>query len=373
MQPGGLGIRLTDEQRMDWMQLAFTDGVGPRTFRDLINFHGTASRGLDALPGIVGRASGRSVSIFPRAQVEREIEVAARLNVQWTGRGEPDYPDALRHAEAPPPLVALRGQLGILHKPMVGLVGSRNASIQGLKMARLLARELGEAGFTTVSGLARGIDAAAHDASLLTGTVAVLAGGHDRIYPPEHEDLLGRILDHGVAISEMRMGHDPRARDFPRRNRIIAGLSKGVVIVEAAERSGSLITARMALEENRDVFAVPGSPLDPRAAGTNRLLKQGAMLVTETRDVIEGLAGAVSRAPEPFAEVGDGEDLATPPPEPVTSDRTAILSLLGPVGADLDDVIAHSGRPARLVRFVIMELELSGLVRRQAGGQIVRL
>jgi DNA processing protein len=218
-------IRLTDRQRLDWLRLSRSENVGPRTFRELINIYGSAGAALDALPELSRRGGGRSIRIASLAEAEREMARAAAFGVSFVAIGERDYPDRLRRIASAPPLVALRGDPACLARPMIGLVGSRNASIAGIKMAALLARGLGEAGFTTVSGLARGIDAAAHEASLATGTVAVLAGGQDHVYPAEHEPLLARILAGGRAISEMPMGHEPRARDFPRRNRLIAGLS----------------------------------------------------------------------------------------------------------------------------------------------------
>jgi DNA processing protein len=251
---------------------------------------------------------------------------------------------------------------------MVGMVGSRNASAAGIKFAERLARELGEAGFVIVSGLARGVDAAAHRASLATGSTAALAGGHDRIYPEEHAGLLEAMLAEGAAISEMPFGWEPRARDFPRRNRLISGLSVGVVIVEAAKRSGSLITARFALEQGREVFAVPGSPLDPRAEGTNGLLKQGATLVTEAADVVVVLEPILGRVPDrPVEEPVGAEDM---PGEPDADARTRIVALLGPTPIGIDDLVRMSGAPPAIVRTVLLELELAGRLERQGGGLV---
>ncbi len=250
---------------------------------------------------------------------------------------------------------------------MIGIVGSRNASGAGLKFASLLARELGDAGFAIASGLARGIDQAAHRASLTTGTVAMLAGGHDRIYPPEHEDLLASLLEFGGAISEMPLGHVPRARDFPRRNRLISGASLGVVVVEAAHRSGSLITARVAAEQGREVFAVPGSPLDPRAAGTNDLIKQGATLITEAADVISAVRPIMNRPVElPVSE----PPYDRPPPEPDSGDRARILDLLGPSPIGVDDVIRMASVSPAAVRLVLLELEIAGRLERHGGGLV---
>src|SRR5690606_6431441 len=232
----------------------------------------------------------RPSRIPSEGEVEAEMETARRGGARFVAIGEPDYPPLLRAMELPPPLVAIKGEAGLFALPAASIVGARNASAAGTRMARMLASGLGQAGYAIVSGLARGIDTAAHEASLATGTIAVLAGGLDRPYPPENVALADRIAAQGVLISEMPFGWEPRARDFPRRNRLIAGLGLGLVVVEAARRSGSLISARLAGEIGRLVFAVPGSPLDPRAAGTNGLLKDGAMLVMEARDVIDALA-----------------------------------------------------------------------------------
>jgi DNA processing protein len=251
-------------------------------------------------------------------------------------------------------------------RPMIAIVGSRNASGAGLKFASQLARDLSQAGFVIASGLARGIDQAAHRASIDGGTVAVLAGGHDRIYPPEHEDLLAALLGTGAAISEMPLGHAPRARDFPRRNRLISGVALGVVVVEAAHRSGSLITARIAAEQGREVFAVPGSPLDPRAAGTNDLIKQGATLITEASDVIDAVEPIMERPIElREPEADDPWDF-----EPDAGDRAQIVNLLGPAPISLDDLIRMSGASPAIVRVVLLELELAGRLERHGGGLV---
>ncbi|WP_296576890.1 DNA-processing protein DprA [Phreatobacter sp.] len=361
-------IRLTDRQRLDWLRLARSENVGPRTFRELINIYGSASAALEAIPELSRRGGGRSIRIVSLAEAEREMARAAAFGVSIVAIGERDYPDRLRRIASAPPLIALRGDLACLSRPMIGLVGSRNASIAGIKMAALLARGLGQAGFTTVSGLARGIDAAAHEASLATGTVAVLAGGQDQVYPADNEPLLTRLLHAGAAISEMPMGHEPRARDFPRRNRLIAGLSIGVIVVEAAERSGSLITARLALEENREVFAVPGSPLDPRAEGTNRLLKQGATLVTEVDDVLAVLNPILARPPDDAALEEDEHDMQQA--DPGDDGRQRILALLGPVPVTPDDIVRASGLGAAAVRVALLELELAGRLHRDPGGRV---
>lgn len=313
------------------------------------------------------------MQICSRDDAEREIAAAKKLGVALVASGEASYPMRLQMIDDAPPLIAIRGQAHVLSLPMVAVVGSRNASGAGLKFTQRIARELGEAGFAVVSGLARGIDAAAHAASLATGTVAVLAGGQDRVYPPEHAQLLDDILTAGAAISEMPLGWEPRARDFPRRNRLISGLSLGVVIVEAAKRSGSLITVRLALEQGREVFAVPGSPLDPRAEGTNGLIKQGATPVTETADIVSVLQPITeektlpAREPEPPPGEGIADD-----GEPLPNERARIVALLGPAPVQMDDLVRLSKSSPAVVRMVLLELEIAGRLERH-GGSLVSL
>ena len=364
------GVQLTDEQRIDWLRLIRSQNVGPRTFRALINHFGGARAALEQLPGLARRGgSGGAPQIYSRAQAEREIEAAEKLGADFVAIGEPDYPRRLQAIDDAPPLLAIRGNRAALTLPAVAIVGSRNASAAGLKMTQRLAHGLGEAGFAIVSGLARGIDAAAHRASLVTGTVAVLAGGQDRIYPPEHAELVDAILPAGIVLTEMPFGWEPRARDFPRRNRLISGLSLGVVIVEAAKRSGSLITARLALEQGREVFVVPGSPLDPRAEGTNGLLKQGATPVTEAADVVAVLhpiVGSEFPAREPEISGGEpGEEV-----EPAADERARIVSLLSPVPISIDDLVRLSKTSPRVVRIVLLELEIAGRLERHGGGLV---
>lgn len=365
------GIHLTDEQRIDWLRLLRSQNVGPRTFRALLNHFGDAGAALDALPALArrGGGSGGAAQIYSRQQAEREIAAADRLGAAFIAVGEADYPLRLETLDDAPPLLAVRGQRAALAMPAVAIVGSRNASAAGLKITQRLVRELGDAGFATVSGLARGIDAAAHRASLDSGTIAVLAGGLDRLYPPEHAELVEDILRSGTVVSEMPFGWEPRARDFPRRNRLISGLSLGVVIVEAAKRSGSLITARLALEQGREVFAVPGSPLDPRAEGTNGLLKQGATPVTEAADVIsvlQPIIGTRTMAREPEHAGGDlGENI-----EPAADERSRIIDLLSPVPSSMDDLVRLSKTSPRVVRMVLLELEIAGRLERHGGGLV---
>lgn len=373
------GIRLSDRQRLNWLRLIRTDNIGPVTFRDLILFCGSASNAIEMLPDLnIRGGSARPIRVTPMDEAERELEAIERAGARLVGMGEPDYPQQLKNCEAPPPLVTIKGSAAVFSKPPVAIVGSRNASVIGARFTERLAHDLGEAGFTVISGLARGIDTAAHRASMKTGTVAVLAGGLDRPYPPENLPLYRAIPEQGGAlISEMPMGTEPRSRDFPRRNRIIAGLSLGLIVVEAAERSGSLISARMAGDMGRTVFAVPGSPLDPRARGTNLLLKQGATLVTEANDVIDALrpmAGSTTyQAASPTPP-----DLLSPAMEepesfqPIATEeqRDIIIDALGPVPTDIDTLVRHTGMDSGAVQLVLLELDLAGRLHRLAGNQV---
>ncbi|MBI3705841.1 MAG: DNA-protecting protein DprA [Rhizobiales bacterium] len=369
-------VRLSEEQRLDWLRLIRSDNVGPRTFRDLVNYYGGARGALNALPTLARRGGASGTRICSREEAETEMQACRARGIELVALGEPDYPARLTMIDDPPPLLGMRGQHALLARPLVAIVGSRNASAAGVKFSERLARELGEAGYGIVSGLARGIDAAAHRASLSTGTIAVLAGGHARIYPAEHEDLLDRIVVDGAAVSEMPLGWEPRARDFPRRNRLISGLSVGVVIVEAARRSGSLITARLAGEQGREVFAVPGSPLDPRAEGTNGLLKQGATLVTEAADVIAVLEPILGRGLDLPAQKLEQEPTHEAPlpldSEPAEDERSRIVALLGPTPTAIDDLVRLSRTRPSIVRTVLLELEIAGRLERH-GGALVSL
>lgn len=361
---------LTDGERLDWLRLIRSDNVGPRTFQSLLRYNGSAAAALQALPELARRGGATGGGhICPREDAEREIESAhKRFAVRFVAAGEHGYPPRLAAIDDAPPLLAVRGDLNALMQPTIAIVGSRNASAAGMKFAQALAHELGQAGFIIISGLARGIDQAAHRAAISSGTVAVLAGGHGRIYPSEHQELLLSIVTGtGAAISEMPLDHEPRARDFPRRNRLISGAAVAVVVVEAAHRSGSLITARMAAEQGREVFAVPGSPLDPRSAGANDLIKQGATLVTSAADIIPVVNPILERPmPTGLAEP-DHEDIGD---EPDSAARGRIVNLLGPTPVSLDDLIRASGASATTVRVVLLELELAGRLARHAGGLV---
>jgi DNA processing protein len=362
-------IELSHQDRVDWLRLIRSANVGPRTFRALLRHYGDAAAALRALPELARRGGAGAVRICPRDEAERELAAADAHDIAFVACGERAYPFRLAMIDDAPPLIAVRGRPEVLVAPMVAIVGSRNASAAGQKFAERLAAALGEAGFVVASGLARGIDAAAHRASIASGTVAVLAGGHDRVYPPEHAALLEQIVARGAAITEMPFGWEPRAHDFPRRNRLISGLSAGVVVVEAAQRSGSLITARMALEQGREVFAVPGSPLDPRAAGTNGLLKQGATLVTGADDVVAALTPILDRRPDPLREPEPPVPSGFDPDEDA---RARVIGLLGPTPVGIDDLIRLSRLSPAVVRTVLLELEIAGRLERH-GGALVSL
>ena len=369
MRPAGPD--LSDRQRLNWLRLIRTENVGPVSFRTLINRFGSAEAALAHLPELaLAGGAARPARIPSEADAAAEMEAAHRFGARFVAVGETDYPPMLRRMDAPPPLIAVKGEARLFYRPGVAIVGARNASASGARMAQMLASGLGRAGYTVVSGLARGIDAAAHEASIATGTVGVLAGGLDRPYPPENVRLADRIAAEGVLVSEMPFGWEPRARDFPRRNRLVAGLGLGLVVVEAAQRSGSLISARLANEMGRLVFAVPGSPLDPRAAGTNGLIKDGAMLVTEVRDVTDALAPLTqSDGAPPMLGAGEAEDLSAAPP-PAEDERALVLEALSPTPIQTDDLLRHTGIAPAQLAMVLLELDLAGRLERHAGGAV---
>ncbi|WP_152047895.1 DNA-processing protein DprA [Aureimonas psammosilenae] len=364
--------RLDDAQRLAWLRLIRSDNVGPVSFRALINRFGGAEAALEALPELASRGgSKRRIRICDKESAEAELLRAERLGARFLFQGEPDYPPILRATEAAPPVLAIMGDPAILRRPSLAVVGARNASLAGVKLARQFSAEVGAAGYAIVSGLARGIDAAAHEASIETGTVGVFAGGLDKPYPKEHGPLMRRIADGGgCLVSEMPFGWEPRAVDFPRRNRIVAALGLGLLVVEAALRSGSLISARLANEMGRLVFAVPGSPLDPRAGGTNKLLKDGATLVTESADILDALRPLDDRASRetfvsaPFAMPFDTDA------QPTEDERGRILSALGPTPVGLDDLLAHTGATAGALQLVLLELDIAGRLERHRGGYV---
>lgn len=378
------GFPLTDNQRLDWLQLIRSENVGPATFRDLINHFGTANAALVSLPELSSRGGKKSIKICPRERAENEINSAIRLGIKFVGMGEAEYPKYLRAIDYPPPLLSVRGKLDLNNAPPIGIVGARNSSLSGLKLASQFVKELANIPYTIVSGFARGIDAAAHKAAIDAGTISVMAGGADIIFPPEHDEFYAEMLEKGNAfVSEMPIGYRPRAIDFPRRNRIIAGISLGVIVIEAAKRSGSLITARLANEAGRLVFAVPGSPLDPRSAGANLLLKNGALIATEPNDIVEAIT--------PLLDEDHNQDLFDTgsyslednevdearnyqPKQSITdtsqSHRDIIIQALGPTPVDIDELIRHCDLPVALIQLVLIELSLAGRIERHPGNKV---
>lgn len=363
------GPRLSDRQRSSWLRLIRTPNIGPATFRDLINRFGSADAAIDHLPDLVRGFGGTAPRVPSLAEAEAEMAAARRIGARFVAVGEPDYPPLLRQAEAPPPLLAVRGEAAVFSLSAAAIVGARNASVAGCRMARSLAAGLGDAGYAVVSGLARGIDTAAHQGSLNTGTVAALAGGLDRPYPAENATLCDEIAERGALVSEMPFGWEPRAQDFPRRNRLIAGMALGLVVVEAARRSGSLISARLAGEMGRLVFAVPGSPLDPRAEGTNGLLKQGAILVTSVADVLEALAPLAGSSPPGLPSLEEPPDLSCAPASE-DAERSAVVEALAPVPTPIDDIVRHTGLHPAQVHLVLLELDLAGRLERHPGNMV---
>ncbi|CAM1645677.1 DprA [Bartonella choladocola] len=377
------GITLSDAQRLSWLQLIRSENVGAVTFINLIEHFGSASNALAALPELsIKGGKGKPIRIASRKDAEQELERAEKIGVRFVGVGEPDYPPYLRAAETPPPLVAIKGNCDCFFSPSVGVVGSRNASATGKKLTTLFCQKLGETGFKIISGLARGVDTAAHISSLETGTIAVMAGGIDHIYPPENNTLYEKILEKGGAIiSEMPIGALPRAQDFPRRNRIIAGLSLGVLVCEAAIRSGSLITARMAAEMGRIVFAIPGSPLDPRAQGTNNIIKEGALLVTRPEDIAETLLPLTTSnenqtslfAPVDSIEETDQTKIDNTEARDIDAndrERDAIIDALSTTPIDIETLSNSSGVPIDKIYLILVELDLAGKLVRHSGGLV---
>ena len=431
--PPPLAPPTTEEDALRWLRLVRSPRVGPATFHRLTAEHGSVAAALGALPGIA-RASGvKDYTPCPPEVAEAEFAAARRAGARLVCVGDADYPLLLSDLPDAPPLLWAVGDLALLSRPAIALVGARNASSLGLRMTKALARGLGAAGLAVVSGLARGIDAAAHDAALPSGTVAVVAGGVDVVYPTENADLARRIAESGLILSEQPMGLEPQARHFPRRNRIVAGLSRAVVVVEAAAKSGSLITARMALDQGREVMAVPGHPFDARASGCNLLIRDGAVLVRGAEDVLAALGargeplpaphpasaddsdGTAGRAPEHPSYPDGGRTVSAaggntraaaaalpaagrhvaaltpgqplPAPHPATEGSSAsappqtagaepvaarILSLLGPAPVAEDQLLRDLGLPPQAVAEELLALELDGRVERRAGGMLAR-
>jgi DNA processing protein len=366
------GEPLNADQRIAWLRLARAPAVGPVAFTHLIRRYGSPEKALAALPRLSARGGSRAAPAVPAlAEAEAEIAAGEALGARLITALDPDFPAGLATLDPPPPLIWARGRPELLARPAVAIVGARIASAAGQRFARGLAGELGQAGYVVVSGMARGIDAAAHEGALATGTIAVLGGGVDDVYPPEHRGLYDRLAREGCVVSESEIGRRAQARDFPRRNRIISGLSLGVVVVEAELRSGSLITARLAGEQGRDVFAVPGSPLDPRARGTNDLIRQGAVLCEGVEDVLRVLAsplGRTVRAGPPANAAAEAQGLD----EEIDALRSRIEALLSPTPIARDELVRLTGAPAAAVYGALVELSLAGRAELGPGGLAAR-
>jgi DNA processing protein len=348
------------------LRLIRSPRIGPVTYRQLIAHFGSAAAALDALPALAMRGGGVAPVIADAGLARREMATVAKLGARHLFLGDSDYPPLLAELETAPPALIVRGELALSQRPCVAMVGARNASAAACRFARQLAQGLAEAGVTVVSGLARGIDTAAHHGSIAGGTVGVIASGIDIAFPPENRDLQERVAVEGLLLAEQPPGAEPLARNFPSRNRIIAGLAQGTVVVEAAPRSGSLITARIAADAGREVMAVPGSPLDPRAQGCNLLIREGATLVQSVDDILEAVRPIDARAVRSPVSSFESE----PAGEPDDAERRRIEGLLGPVPVPVDELIRQAGLPAAAVQLVLLELELAGRLERHAGGRV---
>lgn len=369
-------VALSEEERIDWLRLARTDGIGPVTFHRLLRTYGSVKAALAAAPEIAKRAGRASITLHSRADAEKELKALKKRGARLLASCEPEFPKLLAQIDPAPPIIAVQGDVTLFQKPAIAIVGSRNASAAGLRMARELAAELSAKGYLVVSGLARGVDGAAHKAALDGGTAAVLAGGLDHVYPQEHAGLYDAIAERGLLISENAFGVTASARDFPRRNRLVSGLSLGVVVVEAALQSGSLITARTALEQNREVMAVPASPLDPRARGANDLIKQGATLVENADDVIRAIAAPEFDMPLLRARQSAARPRPTAPQETLLTPgdlSNQIRALLSAAPVAIDEIVRQTGATAADVSAAILELEMAGLAVSAPGGGIAAI
>ncbi len=363
---------LTSSEKLAWLRLIRSENVGPITFFQLLNRFGSASEALSAIPELA-RKGGRKkpIRVHAKGAAEREMEELHDFGGQMIAAADPFYPSALRHIPDPPPLISIKGHLSLLEKEMLGIVGSRNASAVAMNLTRNFALNLGQAGLVITSGLARGIDKAAHEAALPTGTVAVVGGGLDIHYPKENTDLQTRIGEQGCIVAEQPLGTQPQARHFPRRNRIISGMSLGILVMEATPKSGSLITARMASEQGREVFAVPGSPMDPRAKGTNNLIRNGACLVESAEEILRELSSfrqqPLKEPDQPLLPFGG---LQSPDDKILDDARPELLSLLSPTPINIDELIRISTLPPNVVLTILLELELAGRIERHFGNRV---
>jgi DNA processing protein len=353
------------EDLVDRLRLLRTPGIGPVTYRQLVARFGSAAEALAAVPDLARRGGGKAPAIRTRQDAEREIAWVEKFSAKFLGIGHGLYPRLLAELEDAPPLLIAKGDVNLLDRQAISIVGARNASAAACRFARGLAHDLGQQELVVISGLARGIDSAAHDGALATGTIGVIAGGIDVFYPPENEERQKALYEQGLVLAEMPPGTEPRARHFPYRNRIIAGMSSGTVVVEAAPRSGSLITARLAAEAGREVMAVPGSPLDPRAQGCNQLIRDGATLIQNAADVVEAIRPFDSRVQ------ATPDQYEAPAEELNGHDALALVeALLGPSPVPVDEIIRLSGAPSGAVQMALLELDLAGRLDRHAGNKV---
>lgn len=359
-------------EKLDWLRLIRSENVGPVTFHRLLETFGSAGAALDALPELAKRG-GRAgkIKVCAKATAQRELDRLAEIGAALVARGEPDYPPLLAQVEDAPPVLSVIGHTHLLKKRAVAVVGARNASINGKKFAARMAAGLGRGGLLVASGMARGIDAAAHEGALETGTVAVLGGGIDVVYPKENAALYEQLREQGAIVSEVEPGTKPQARHFPRRNRIISGMARGVVVMEAGKKSGSLITARIAGEQGREVFAVPGSPMDPRSGGANQLIREGATLVESPEDVLDALSPFL-RQPLSERKPFDFKGPSSPSPDEKQTEeaRRVILESVDSVPVEVDEILATCHLPPSVVFTALLELELAGRLERHPGNRV---
>jgi DNA processing protein len=363
---------ISDTERLNRLRLLRSENVGPVSWRQLMEAFGSGTKALEALPEMARRGGRkRPYKICSKSVVEDEWAATEAAGARLLSLGEPDYPTALAATSDAPPLISILGHSHLLNRRCVGMVGARNASASGIRFARQIAQEMGKKELVVASGLARGIDGAAHQGALASGTIAVVAGGVDVVYPAEHQELYEQIIDTGVIVAEQPAGTKPQGRHFPRRNRVISGLSLGILVIEAAKKSGSLITARMANEQGREVMAVPGSPLDPRCRGSNDLIRQGARLVETIDDVIEALGGMIMpSAQEPEPDLFNAARPAPPSDQELENARKLMQEKLGPTPTPIDELVRQCHLTAAVVFTILLELELAGRLERHPGNQV---
>lgn len=365
--------KASDSEKLEWLRLIRTRNVGPKSFQALMELYGSAKSALEAIPHL-SQKGGEQIKPISESVAKKEIELSTKLGAEIVLACEEKYPHLLREIKDFPPVLTVQGQSACFGLKSVAIVGSRNASSNGCKIAENMARELGKSKFLVTSGLARGIDTAAHNGALLSGTAAIVAGGIDVIYPPENKDLLHKIIENGAVVTEMPLGSVPKPQHFPRRNRIISGISVATVVVEANLRSGSLITSRFALEQDREVFGVPGSPLDPRCKGPNSLIKEGAYMAESAEDVINVLGNLNYMKPSGLFDKACNDVYVSPyqriSEDDVDKARVIIHEKLGASPTLVDDIISQTGIAANVVMVVLLELELAGNLERHSGNRV---